>query len=231
MQLETAHLSGSPRFNEAFAARMSSPAAPTPTLRLQWCRGQSRWGRQCRKSLSPARQKWQESREPASLSFGKEPVFLRLCFCGLLPRGAHKSWQPTLGSSGRSNSVCVFERVSSSCLNGEGKSNTVLGDSRWQNDNFRVTFIRQSWMRQRKHMGTCRGTAQFLSHFNRAIKKPNLGSRNLTQKSRHGSVLRAALPCNKQRIIRWDKEIIFRGINYRGFNILTRLSASEAGMN
>lgn len=79
-------------------------------------------------------------------------------------------------------------------------------------------------------MGTCCGTAQFLSDFNRAIKKPNLGSKNLTQKSRHGSVLRAALPSNKQWIIRWDKEIIFREINYRGFKILTILSASEVRM-
>lgn len=55
-------------------------------------------------------------------------------------------------------------------------------------------------------------------------------SRNLTQKSHHGSVLRAVLPSNKQWIIRWDKEAIFRGINYRGFKILTVLSVSEAGM-
>lgn len=66
-------------------------------------------------------------------------------------------------------------------------------------------------------MGTCGGTVQFLSDFNRAIKKPNLGSKNLTQKSLHGSVLCAVLPSNKQQIIRWDKEIIFRGMNYRGF--------------
>lgn len=78
-------------------------------------------------------------------------------------------------------------------------------------------------------MGTCRGTEQFLSDFNRAIKKPKSGSKNLTQKSHHGSVLPAVLPSNKQRIIRWDKEIIFRGINYRGFKILTILSVSEAG--
>lgn len=79
-------------------------------------------------------------------------------------------------------------------------------------------------------MGTCRGTEQFLSDFNRAIKKPKSGSKNLTQKSYPGSVLPAVLPSNKQWIIRWDKEIIFRGINYRGFKILTILSASEAGM-
>lgn len=134
-----------------------------------------------------------------------------------------------LGSRSRGNSMSMFERVSSSCLNGEGKSNTVVGDSQWQHDNFRVTFIRQSRMWQRKHMGTCRGTVQFLSDFNRVIKKSNLGSKNLTQKSPHGSVLCAELPSNKQRIIRWDKEIIFRGVNYRGFKILTILSVPEAG--
>lgn len=76
-------------------------------------------------------------------------VFRKLCFCGLLPCCTHKSWQPACGRSGRSNSMCVFERVSSSCLNGEGKSNTVLGDSWWQNDNFRVTFIRNlGWDRE-----------------------------------------------------------------------------------
>lgn len=155
-------------------------------------------------------------------------VFLKLCFCGLLPCCTHQSWQPTLGSSGRNNSTYVFESLSS-CLNREGKSNTILGDSRRQNDNYGVTFRRQSWMRQRKHMGTCCDIAQFLSDFNRATKKPSLGSKNLIQKFHHGIL--PALPSNKQWIIRWDREIIFRGINFRDLKILTILSAADVGMN
>lgn len=93
-----------------------------------------------------------------------------------------------------------------------------------------MTFIWQSWMRQRKHMGTCCGTAQFLSHLRRAIEKPSLGSKNPTQKSCRGSVLHAELPSNKQQIIRRDKEIIFWGINYTGFKGFIILLAPAAGV-
>lgn len=232
MQLETTHLSGSPCFNEAFAARMSPPAAPAPTLRLQCCTGQSRWGQQwresCWESFSSMAKRTGVRRTSIAELWKGSLVFLKLCFCGLLPRCTRQPWQPTLGSSGRNNSTYVFESVSS-CLSREGKSNTILGDSRWQNDNYRVTFRRQSWMRQRKHTGTCCDTAQFLSDFNRAIKKPSSGSKNLIQKSHHG--IPPALPSNKQWIIRRDTEIIFRGINFRGLKILTILSGAEVGVN
>lgn len=79
-------------------------------------------------------------------------------------------------------------------------------------------------------MGTCCGAAQFLSHLSRAIEKPNLGSKNPTQKSCHGSILHAELPSNKQQIISRDKEIIFRGINYTGFKGFIILPAPAAGV-
>lgn len=183
---------------------------PLP-LRLWWRTGQSQRGRQRRACCSEpfsGTEEWQESRELALLSSGKEPVFLRLCSCGLLPCCTHESRQPALGSCGGvSLRACLKENL----LVLMGRERAVLGDIRRQNDNFRVTFIWQSWMRQRKHMGTCCGTVQFLSHFNRAIEKPNLGSKNPTQKSCHGSVLHAGFPLISSRLLDDGTRKLFLG--------------------